>query len=69
MAAYESATEKDQAEALVYTSVDDARSSLRCARKTGGTPRSVLTMARDLAASLEYKTKVQLFESELRRLA
>lgn len=53
----------DRVKALVYTSVDDLRSGLRHVRNG-----AVLTMARDLCASLGYKTKLQLIERRLRQL-
>jgi len=53
---------------LIYTSVDDMKSTLRCARRQGGIGRLTLTMARDMAESLGAKTKVKVLEAELRWL-
>ena len=54
------------AETLVNTSIDDARSSLRCARGNGGMDMDTLTTARDLAATLGQSTRVKLLEAENR---
>lgn len=54
---------------LVHTSVDDLRSSLRCARDNGRQySRETLTMARDLAESMGMRSKVRALEAELRWL-
>ncbi|ODU25012.1 MAG: hypothetical protein ABS95_01145 [Verrucomicrobia bacterium SCN 57-15] len=60
------------AEALAYTSVDDARSSLKCAEQTGKPTRKsleVLQEAIDLlkANRPDSKTKIKLLESTLKR--
>lgn len=54
---------------MISVSVDDLRSSLRCAREHGGAGRTTLTMARDLAESLGYRGKVRILEAELSRMA
>lgn len=58
----------DHPHTLIFTSFDDLRSALACAR-ANGTPYSgtELSIARDLAESLGMKTKVKLLESEMRR--
>jgi hypothetical protein len=51
---------------LIHTSVDDLKSSLRCARGHGGLDMDTLTMARDMAATLGQSTRVKLLEAEIR---
>jgi hypothetical protein len=60
------------AEGLAYTSVDDARSTLKCAEQTGKVTREsleVLQEAIDLlkANRPDSKTKIKLLESTLKR--
>jgi hypothetical protein len=54
---------------LIHTSVDDLKSSLRCARGHGGLDMDTLTMARDMAETLGMRTKVKVLEAEMRWVA
>jgi hypothetical protein len=55
-----------QVNALLNTSVDDMRSSLRCARDRGGVCPAVLSIARDLCEAQGQCTKVRVMEAEQR---
>lgn len=56
---------------LIYTSVDDLRNTLRCSLANGGHAYRLeeVQIARDLAESLEMKSKVKVFEWYLRKFA
>ncbi|ODU24141.1 MAG: hypothetical protein ABS95_02205 [Verrucomicrobia bacterium SCN 57-15] len=66
---------KKAAEGLAYTSVDDARSSLKCAEQTGKPTRESLEILQEAISLLRIreeagyfvKTKIKLFESTLKR--
>lgn len=66
---------KKAAEAIAYTSVDDARSSLKCAEQTGRVTRESLEVLQEAINLLRIreeagyfvKTKIKLFESTLKR--
>ena len=59
----------DEVQRLVYSSVHDLHSTLRCARDNGQPfPEAVLETALTVADANGFKTKARLLQSELNRM-
>ena len=57
-------------DSLIHTSVDDARSTIQCARDTGpGIDAAVLEVAKTSADMLGHKTRSRIIQAEIRRQA
>ncbi len=61
-------TKIEQANWLIYTSVEDMRSSLNCSWQEGRLDAEVLTIAISKAQKMGMNTKVKVLKSYLKKL-